>query len=93
MTKMVWKTGAVTDLAQLLKSSTITQSAAVGVATVYHFNHDGQEKIAISLPDELAVVIELNSNAQQRRRRIDPAKMEAEAASANTSTAAANVAE
>ncbi|MFZ6758043.1 hypothetical protein ACO0K9_12610 [Undibacterium sp. Ji50W] len=74
MNKLLWRTGKVTELPDLLMLATLEKSAAVGAATVYHFNHEGQEKLAISLPDGQALIIEVLSNARPRRRRIDPLK-------------------
>ncbi|MFZ6720908.1 hypothetical protein [Undibacterium sp. Ji49W] len=74
MNKLLWRTGKVTELPDLLMLATLEKSAAVGAATVYHFKHDGQEKLAISLPDGQALIIEALSSSRPRRRRIDPLK-------------------
>ncbi len=74
MNKLQWRTGKVTELPELLMLATLEKSAAVGVATVYHFKHEGQEKLAISLPDGQALIIEPLPSGKPRRRRIDPLK-------------------
>lgn len=74
MAKLIWRTGKVTEIPELLKAATLEKSAAVGAATVYHFIHEGQEKLAVSLPDGQALIMELLSTSKPRRRRIDPTK-------------------
>lgn len=74
MNKLLWRTGKVTELPELLMLATLEKSAAVGVATVYHFTHEGQEKLAISLPDGQALIIEPIPSGKPRRRRADPLK-------------------
>lgn len=74
MNKLIWRTGKVSEIPELLMAATLEKSAAVGVVTVYHFKHDGQEKLAISLPDGQALIIEPLSNGRPRRRRVDPPK-------------------
>lgn len=76
MNKLIWRTGKVSEIPELLMAATLEKSAAVGAATVYHFKHDGQEKLAISLPDGQALIIEPLPSGRPRRRRIDPLKAE-----------------
>ncbi len=75
MGKLIWRTGKVTEIPELLKTATLEKSAAVGIATVYHFTHEGQEKLAISLPDGQALIIEPPTTGRPRRRRVDPLKL------------------
>ena len=74
MNKLIWRTGKVSEIPELLMAATLEKSAAVGAATVYHFKHDGQEKLAISLPDGQALIIEPLPSGRPRRRRVDPLK-------------------
>lgn len=74
MNKLLWRAGKVTELPELLMQATLENSAAIGAATVYHFKHDGIEKLAISLPDGQAIIIEAAATGRPRRRRIDPLK-------------------
>ncbi|MBI1772671.1 MAG: hypothetical protein HYR68_10075 [Burkholderiales bacterium] len=76
MNKLIWRTGKVSEIPELLMAATLEKSAAVGAVTVYHFKHDGQEKLAISLPDGQALIIEPLPSGRPRRRRIDPLKTE-----------------
>ncbi|MFZ6771920.1 hypothetical protein ACO0LB_04305 [Undibacterium sp. SXout7W] len=72
MTKLLWKQETVHEVAQLLVGARLEKSAAIGNATVYHVWDEGQEKIAVSLPDGQALVIELAGiTAPRRRRRLD----------------------
>lgn len=75
MNKIIWRTGKVTEIPELLMAATLEKSAAVGAATVYHFTHDGQEKLAVSLPDGQALIIESLPAGKPRRRRADPLKL------------------
>jgi hypothetical protein len=59
------------QLSSLLTLSTLEKSSALGDSSIYHLLHDGKEKIAISLPDGKAMVIELEVEEQGKRRRID----------------------
>lgn len=74
MNKLIWRTCKVSEIPELLMAATLEKSAAVGAATVYHFKHDGQEKLAISLPDGQALIIEPLPSGRPRRRRVDPLK-------------------
>ncbi|BBB65447.1 hypothetical protein UNDYM_1194 [Undibacterium sp. YM2] len=76
MNKLIWRTGKVSEIPELLMAATMEKSAAIGAATVYHFKHDGQEKLAISLPDGQALIIEPLPSGRPRRRRVDPLKAE-----------------
>lgn len=72
MRKLQWQAESIIELSTLLTQATLENSAAVGTSTVYHILHDGQEKLAISLPDGQALIIELADAPQTRRRRRDP---------------------
>jgi predicted DNA-binding protein (UPF0251 family) len=74
MNKLQWRTEPATALATLLKQATLEQSAAIGTSTLYHIIHEGRQKLAISLPDGQALIIESGNPAIIRRRRVDPPK-------------------
>ncbi len=71
MSKLSWHIAPVSELSQMLVSAHLEKSSAVGNATVYHFQHNGQEKIAVTLADGQALMIELHSLDTKRRRKID----------------------
>ncbi len=71
MSKLAWRKIAHAKLAELLNGAEVEDSHAVGDSTVYHFSHEGQECVAISLPEGRAVLIEMGGAANPRRRRID----------------------
>lgn len=74
MSKLLWHTESVSQLAALLRLSTLENSAAVGASTVYQITHEGREKLAVSLPDGQAIIVELRDVLRTRRRRVDPVK-------------------
>ncbi len=74
MSRLKWRAVPHGELALLLKKSQLDGSRAVGTSTVYQVNLDGQDLLAVSLPDGQAVVVELNTSPHTLRRRIDPAK-------------------
>lgn len=71
MKKLNWQVVSVTELSQLLMQSSLEESAAVGGSTVYHLCHDGQDKIAISLPDGQVMLVEPGELNKPRRRRLE----------------------
>lgn len=71
MKKLNWQVVSGTELSQLLTQSSLEESGAVGSATVYHLSHDGQEKIAISLPDGQVMLVEPGDVNKPRRRRLE----------------------
>jgi hypothetical protein len=71
MNKLRLITVTTAELSSLLTLSTLEKSSALGDSSIYHILHDGKEKIAISLPDGQAVIIELEVEEQGKRRRID----------------------
>jgi hypothetical protein len=71
MSKLAWRKIAHAKLAELLNGAAVDDSHAVGESTVYHFNHEGRECVAVSLPEGRAVLIEIGSDANPRRRHID----------------------
>jgi hypothetical protein len=71
MSKLRLNSVTTAQLSSLLTLSTLEKSSALGDSSIYHILHDGKEKIAISLPDGKAVVIELEVDEQGKRRRID----------------------
>lgn len=71
MSKLAWRKIEHAKLAELLNGAAVEDSHAVGESTVYHFSHEGQECVAISLPEGRAVLIELGGGATPRRRYID----------------------
>ena len=72
MNRLNWRAVPQGALAQLLEKARLDDSRAVGTATVYHLNLDGQEMMAVSLPDGQAVVVEVNGAPKNKRRRVDP---------------------
>lgn len=74
MSRLRWRTAHQGELALLLEKSRLDDSRAVGASTVYQFHLDGQDVLAVSLPDGQAVVVEINSKPHTLRRRIDPVK-------------------
>lgn len=74
MNKFQWRTESAAGLANLLKQATLEKSAAIGSSTLYQIHHEGSEKIAISLPDGQALIIESGELLRVRRRRLDPVK-------------------
>jgi hypothetical protein len=73
MSKLIWSAGVVAELSQLLTQSNVQSSAEVGGVTVYHLNHEGQDKIAISLPQGKALFIATADGGRRlRRRRAEP---------------------
>jgi hypothetical protein len=71
MSKLRLNSVTTAQLSSLLTLSTLEKSSALGDSSIYHLLHDGKEKIAISLPDGKAMVIELEVEEQGKRRRID----------------------
>ena len=74
MSRLKWHAIPNGELALLLKEAQLDDSRAVGPSTVYHLNRNGQDVLAVSLPDGQAVVVELNTRPHTLRRREDPAK-------------------
>ena len=72
MSRMRWRSAPHGELALLLEKARLDDSRAVGASTVYQFNLDGQELLAVSLPDGQAVVVEVTPRPHTLRRRIDP---------------------
>lgn len=71
MTKLSWQVVSGAELSNLLTQSSLEDSSAVGGSTVYHVIHDGQEKIAIALPDGQAMLVEPGDVNNPRRRRLE----------------------
>lgn len=71
MDQMQWCTRSASELAQFLTHATVQQSSAIGGNTLYHVQHEGNEKIALSLSDGSALIIELRAKPSVKRRRID----------------------
>ncbi|MFZ6693714.1 hypothetical protein [Undibacterium sp. SXout20W] len=71
MSKLIWSVIPTNELSTMLVDAELEKSTALGSATVYHFQHDGQEKMAVALADGQTLVIETMQTGSQRRRRID----------------------
>ena len=71
MSKLAWRKIAHAKLAELLNGAAVEDSHAVGESTVYHFTQEGQECVAISLPEGRAVLMEMGDAANPRRGHID----------------------
>lgn len=74
MKRLNWRAVPAAELALLLKEAQLTDSRAVGTSTVYQVNRDGQDVLAVALPDGQAVVVELSVRPHNQRRHIDPVK-------------------
>jgi hypothetical protein len=74
MTKFQWHTETAAELASLLRQASLEKSAASGACTIYQIVHEGREKLAVSLPDGQAIIVEAAEPAKIRRRRVDPEK-------------------
>jgi hypothetical protein len=74
MSRLKWRAIPHGELAILLKEAKLADSRAVGTSTVYHLSRNGQDVMAVSLPDGQAVVVELNNRPHTFRRRVDPTK-------------------
>ena len=72
MTKFQWHTESATELAKLLRQATLEESMAAGACTIYQMKHEGREKLALSLPDGQAIIIEAAEATKIKRRRVDP---------------------
>ena len=72
MSRLRWRSAPHSELALLLEKARLDDSRAVGASTVYQLNLDGQDVLAVSLPDGQAVLVELNTKPHTLRRRIDP---------------------
>lgn len=71
MSKLLWHAGSVVELSQLLTQATLETSVEISGATIYHLTHEGQEKIAVSLPHGKALFIESTGGRKPRRRRAE----------------------
>lgn len=67
--QLVWHVGAVNALADILVDAEIQKSLAVGDLTIYHFQHNGCEKMAVTLPDGQSLMISLATHAIHPARR------------------------
>ena len=74
MSRLNWRAVPPGDLALLLKETELADSRAVGTSTVYHVNRNGQDVLAVSLPDGQAVIVELSAKPHTLRRHVDPAR-------------------
>jgi len=72
MSKLLWRVGSSSELAQLLSQSKLQESAAVSSSTVYCLHHDNKDTIAVSLPNGQVLLIEPNIVSRPRRRRAEP---------------------
>lgn len=71
MTKLRWHAGQRAELAQLLVDAKLLSSAAVGAATLYHFQTGEDEIVALSTGQDNVVLVSLQSRTAPARRRID----------------------
>ena len=72
MSRLSWRSTPPGALALLLEKARLEDSRAVGASTVYRLNLDGQDVLAVSLPDGQAVVVEIDARPSILRRRVDP---------------------
>jgi hypothetical protein len=71
MTKLRWHAGQRAELAELLVDAKLLSSAAVGAATLYHFQTGDDEIVALSTGQDNVVLVSLQSPTAPARRRID----------------------
>ncbi|MBC3934668.1 hypothetical protein [Undibacterium rugosum] len=71
MTKLRWHAAQRAELAELLVDAKLLSSAAVGAATLYHFQAGEEEMVALSTDQEHVVLISLQPLSAPGRRRID----------------------
>ena len=71
MNRLSWRSVPLGELSLLLGKAQLDGSRAVGASTVYEFNIDGQDVVAITLADGQAVLVQLNSNPHTLRRVAD----------------------
>ncbi len=74
MKKLHWHIGSSAQLSHLLIQATLEQSAAIGGSTLYHIMHDGEEKLAIALPDGQTLIVALANPDSTHSRRLDDTK-------------------
>lgn len=67
--QLLWHVGAANTLAEILVDADIQNSRAVGDLTIYHFQHNGCEKMAVTLPDGQSLMISLAAYAIHPARR------------------------
>lgn len=67
--QLLWDIGAANTLAEILVDAEIQKSLAVGELTIYHFQHNGSEKMALALPDGQSVMISLAPQPRHPARR------------------------
>lgn len=69
MSKLDWHIDTLKNLSTLLTSATVLHSEAVGDSVLYQVMHQGVEKLAISLSDGKALIVELSPPPHPERRR------------------------
>jgi hypothetical protein len=74
MKKLHWRIGSSEQLSHLLMQATLEKSTAIGSSTLYHIMHDGEEKIAIALPDGQTLIIALANPDGMHSRRLEDTK-------------------
>lgn len=73
MSKLQWRNAGAQELAQLLGGAQVLESRAVGASTVYRLALQGQEQIAVALPDgEVLVIAPVVFANPNRRKRSEP---------------------
>lgn len=71
MSRLSWRSVPRGDLSLLLEKARLEDSRAVGSSTVYQLNLNGQDVLAVALPDGQAVIVEWNTNPHALRRRTE----------------------
>ncbi|QDL54705.1 hypothetical protein [Rhodoferax aquaticus] len=74
MTKLHWQALSTAQLSALLNQNALVSSSEVDGATIYHLQGEraqGDEQIAVALPNGRVIVVGPAPNDAPRRRRIE----------------------
>lgn len=71
MAKLAWRRISLQELAALLKDASLIHSESLGQATLYHFHLQQQDYLAWSMEQGEALLVEVQSEHAQRRRRTE----------------------
>ncbi|MFZ6750022.1 hypothetical protein [Undibacterium sp. Ren11W] len=69
MNKLDWQLRSLKELSTVLNDATVLHSQAIGASVLYQIMHRGVEKLAISLSDGQALIIETRQPSHPERRR------------------------
>jgi hypothetical protein len=74
MSKLDWQLHSLKELSAVLTDATVLHSQAIGASVLYQITHQGVEKLAISLSDGQALIIETRQPNHPERRRLQSDK-------------------